>query len=150
MNEIQRIYSSNMSRDRKLEELNALKEFTICSINSSGELVKEIDNEISKIENDDYYEDIIEKNNKINERLPFKESVSLLSLATGIMCTKTCVEFANTKLVDNDSLETFFYALLTTALVDTAAIMLSQSTIKDMYNRKIYNEEISSYQRRLK
>ena len=54
------------------------------------------------------------------------------------------------KIQELIALEGLFYALLITALVDTAALITVSSTLKDMYNRKIYNEEISSYQRRLK
>ena len=150
MNEIERICNSHMSKERKIQELNALKEYANYNINSYDALIKEIDYKIYKIENDIYLEEIIDKNNKINAKLPYKKSVSILTSAMGLLGTKSCIEFASKKSLDNNSLEGFFYALLITALVDTAALITVSSTIKDMYNRKIYNEEISSYQRRLK
>ena len=94
---------------------------------------------------------LLKEYNKLNERIKTNTILGGISLALGTAFTTEFIRMINYSIPEGNYSELHLAAtMFGTAFFDTAALELIPNTIKDIYNRKLYEEEISSYQKRLK
>ena len=93
---------------------------------------------------------LVKEYNKINERLKSNIPFGGVSLVMGTIFTTDFIRLVSHIIPEGSYNEIRLAAtMFGTAFFDTAALELIPNTIKDMYNRKLYEEEIT-YKKRLK
>ncbi len=134
--------SSNVSYERKVEDLRKEQEY-------AKKMIGVIEEKIQSFENGDYLDKMI--NERINNLRSLRNwLVSMIT--TGII---SGTEIANWQkleaMVENPAAENKALALGLLGVFSTSVFVVSTgAAIKDSYNEMLYKQRISSYQRRLK
>ena len=151
MRDIEDICSSNLTYDEKIKELKSLKEYTIFNIDEYIKYINEIDKAMDELSKGSYLDKMKNNLDYISHKLLVKIPASLISMGLGVYFTKNFINMAQDPEIELHYSDTDFMTIIFgMCIFDTLSVVSIPETIKDIYNRKLYKEEISSYQRRLK
>ena len=93
---------------------------------------------------------ILEKNKLINS-FKIKIPVTLISLISGTILTTDLINMISAKIYESGIYDLkSITVLIGSAVADSLTVLVGSQLLKDLYSTKLYNNEINSYQRRLK
>ena len=151
MKDLEKVCSSNKSYKEKIDELKALKVYAELNINAYEEYIKSIEDSKEKLDSDYYLYQMIDRKNRLINGLIVKIPSAILSALIGTNLTMETINLYMGKLGENDIIpENILSLIVGTAMFDTLALALTPNVIRDIYNAKLYKNEISTYKRRLR
>jgi len=134
--------SSNVSYEKKIEELRKEQEF-------AKDIQEVIDEKINSFENGDYVDKMIsERINNLRALRNWLTSTCVTGIFSGVAISnwQKIEEMINNPETVNSGMALLFAGIVSTSVFGVSAV----SSIKSSYNEMLYKQRISSYQRRLK
>ena len=151
MDKIDELCSSNDSYEKKVKKLKKLRKRVNEEINAYNEYLNLIDKAEEDLENGKYLELMILEKNKLINSFKIKIPVTLISLTSGTILTTDLINMISAKIYESGIYDLkSITVLLGSALADSLTVLVGSQLLKDLYSTKLYNNEINSYQRRLK
>ena len=151
MDKIDELCSSNESYEKKVKKLKKLRKRVNEEINAYNEYLNLIDKAEEDLENGKYLELMILEKNKLINSFKIKIPVTLISLISGTILTTDLINMISAKIYESGIYDLkSITVLIGSAVADSLTVLVGSQLLKDLYSTKLYNNEINSYQRRLK